>query len=440
MSESAPSTLRRDLVSAYVASATRIASWAAVSAIVYRELGEYAFGLLALIRGTIGLLSYTMLGLSPAMIHLLARRDHTSHRAILNSGMRLVVMGAGVGLVLLGAYVFAFDSIHAVPEHFLKIAPMTAFWMGVGILFRLCGDPASAVLQVQHRIALDNILLALAEAAWAIVVGLAVYEHSARIDHVAAIYAGSGLLLMAARWYFAGRLTRASSGIGGEWKTVRMLVAFGVMVVLAQLADYLYAPTDYILINRLLGPQVVSAYAPAVQIDAGLLVLVGGLAAVLLPKAAMAHAAGDSAAVRRYYIRGTFISIFLLLMAAAVAWMAGPLLLARWLGNPMPQTLVILPLVLIHTVIGGSSAVGRSILLGMGRVKAFTAAVLISGAANVILSFTFVYFMNLGLKGIVYGTVVAVVGRCAIWMPWYVLRTIGESNQILLTSPIEAIE
>ena len=39
----------------------------------------------------------------------------------------------------------------------------------------------------------------------------------------------------------------------------------------------------------------------------------------------------------------------------------------------MRPTQAILPLVLIHTVIGGSAAVGRSILQGMGRVKAFTA-------------------------------------------------------------------
>ncbi|MCC7349304.1 MAG: oligosaccharide flippase family protein [Phycisphaerales bacterium] len=440
MSEPAPSTLRRDLISAYVVSATRIASWAAVTAIVFRELGEYAFGLLALIRGTIGLMSYTMLGLSPAMIHLLAKRDHDSHRAILSSGLRLVLLGAGAGLLMLGAYAWAFDSLHSVPDNYLKIAPLTTFWMGLGILFRLCGDPASAVLQVRHRIALDNILLASAEAFWAIGVGWAVYWHAAQIDQVAAIYAGAGLLLLAARWFFASRLTRTSSRIGGDWKTVRTLLAFGVMVVLAQLADYLYAPTDYILINRLLGPQVVAAYAPAVQIDAGLLVLVGGLAAVLLPKAALAHAAGDSATVRRYYLRGTFISTLLLLMAAVAVWLIGPRLLERWLGNPMPETVAILPLVLIHTVIGGSSAVGRSILLGMGKVKAFTAAVLIGGAANVILSFLFVYAFNLGLAGIVYGTVLAVVGRCAIWMPWYVLRSIGQSNRIVLSSPIEAIE
>jgi len=50
--------------------------------------------------------------------------------------------------------------------------------------------------------------------------------------------------------------------------------------------------------------------------------------------------------------------------------------------------------------------------------------VLIAGAVNVIASICFVRYLDLGLRGIVLGTIVAVVGRCAIWMPWYVLRTL----------------
>jgi O-antigen/teichoic acid export membrane protein len=87
----------------------------------------------------------------------------------------------------------------------------------------------------------------------------------------------------------------------------------------------------------------------------------------------------------------------------------------------MRPTQIILPLVLIHTVVGGSSGVGRAILLGMGKVAPFTISVLAAGAANVILSYIFVRYLHLGLPGIIYGTILAVVGRCGVWMPWYIL-------------------
>ncbi len=95
----------------------------------------------------------------------------------------------------------------------------------------------------------------------------------------------------------------------------------------------------------------------------------------------------------------------------------------------MPATRAILPLMLVNTVIGGSSAVGRSILMGIGRVKPFAISALIAGITNVIVSWALVRFTKLGLVGIVLGTVVAVVGRCALWMPWYVMRSLRATEK-----------
>src|SRR5256885_15941253 len=66
------STMRRDVLSAYGASAARIASWVIVSAMVYRKLGADAFAMLTLVRATVGLLAYAALGIAPAMISRLA--------------------------------------------------------------------------------------------------------------------------------------------------------------------------------------------------------------------------------------------------------------------------------------------------------------------------------------------------------------------------------
>src|SRR5437764_1146102 len=76
---SAPApTMRRDMIAAYIAAGTRIAAWAVVSAIVYRLAGAGEFGTLALIRGTIGILTYTAVGLAPTLIRLFAEARHRS--------------------------------------------------------------------------------------------------------------------------------------------------------------------------------------------------------------------------------------------------------------------------------------------------------------------------------------------------------------------------
>ena len=205
--------------------------------------------------------------------------------------------------------------------------------------------------------------------------------------------------------------------------------------MVGQVADFLYSPIDYVLINRLIDADTVAVYAPAVHIDAGLLVLVTGLAAVLLPKAALAHAGGEMQRVRRYYVRGTLATAAMLLVSAIGVWALSPWIFELWLGNDMPATRAILPMVLIHTVVGGSSAVGRSILLGMGKVRAFTASVLIAGVSNVILSYVFVRYLDMGLQGIVLGTIVVVVARAGIWMPWYVWRSVKRATAMDETVP-----
>jgi O-antigen/teichoic acid export membrane protein len=153
---------------------------------------------------------------------------------------------------------------------------------------------------------------------------------------------------------------------------------------------------------------------------------VGGVASVLLPKTAIAHAAGEIELIRRYYLRGTLLTSGLLASAGIVVWIFSPWIFRLWLHDPMIATQSILPLVLIHTVVGGSSAVGRSVLLGMGKVRPFSVAVLSAGVANVALSYCFVRYAGLGLKGIILGTIVVVIARCAIWQPWYVLRTLKQ--------------
>lgn len=462
-----------DLLSAYAASAAKVGSWAVVSALVFRA-NPAAFAVLALVRGTIGILNYTSLGLGPAMIRALAdparsglpvpaapadagedvaaatsaaaapssssaviayaphgkARDpdpaKDALRMLFVNGAFLAVMTGSLGSWVLIAYLFAFDRIHDVPAGLLNSAVVTAGLVGAGTILRLMSDAPGAVLQTDGLIAVDNVLLAVADAMWATSVAM-LHWYGDPLVAAAIGYVLSGVSLLLARFVVAAtRLGLATLRRRGfiVRRLLFSLLTYGSLVALAQVADFLYAPVNYLLINRLIDPLAVAVYAPAVQIDAGLLLLVGGLSTVLLPKSAVAYAAGDARLVRRYYVRGTLAAGGLLLAAAVIVWAASPWLFRAWLGRDMPATRAVLPLVLLHTVLGGSSGVGRSVLLATGRVGAFTASVFIAGAANVVLGYVLVRFAGLGLHGIVLATVIAVTARCVVWMPWYVLRTL----------------
>jgi O-antigen/teichoic acid export membrane protein len=455
MAAGGSSSMRRDVVSAYVASAAKIGSWAIVSAMVYRDLSPTAFGVLALVRGTIGLLSYASVGLGPALMRLIAEETNRPRRAIpveadsptpgalsyhraaaghdpaygpYTNGLTIALIAGGIGILLTWVYAGCFESFHRIGTARGDVR-LLVLGIGIGTITRLVSDAPGAVLQTRGHIALDNCLLGLADILWCVLSWR--WTGATGLEAVGSAFAWASLLLLTGRLLIAGRIMGGLYGWGLiDYAVLRRLLGLGGMVVLAQLADYLYAPTDYILIDALLDERSLAAYAPAVQIDGALLSLVSGLAAVLLPKSARAHAAGDARTVRQYYVRGTIVSVGLLTAAGLCVWLAGPWIFMRWFGNPMPNTQLILPLVLVHTIVGGSSAVGRSVLLGMGKVKVFTIAVLIGGVSNVIFSFVFVKYLGLGLRGIVIGTIIAVVLRCGVWMPWYVLRSLRAGSPI----------
>jgi O-antigen/teichoic acid export membrane protein len=458
------SSLRRDIVSAYLVTAARVLAWIVVVAAVIRVAGQLAFAFLAVVQSTVGILEYAAIGLSPAIIRLTAEamRDDKNgsaappviaydspppHRtpavqAVYASGFVMALLTALAGLIFLGCFVYFFRSSKT-NINSGGVALELVIMVGIATLLRLMSDSAGAALQTSGKIFLDNLLLTSHEVIWAIgtVIDLFVFHLPWQRATGYALVTGS-LVILIARGVFSHHY---GSGLFEKWwrrcsvSLVRRLLVFGGMVVAAQMADYLYAPTSNLLIWRFINLATVAIYTPAVQIDGGAMLLVGALGSVLLPRTALAHAAGDPHLVRRYYVFGTLASFGMLLVAAPILVFIAPHLFQLWLGNRMTETCAILPMILIHTVIGGSSAVGRAILLAIGKVRPFTVSVLIGGVANVLLSFTFVYFCHLGLRGIVLGTIVAVTARCGIWMPWYTLRVLKRETRSTEASILETI-
>ena len=272
-SQAAPrvASLRRDVLAAYTAAGSRIAGWAIVSSIVYRRAGSADFATLALIRGTIGILNYTAVGLAPALIRFFALSPRgvdspaveftgsrpalvdgpAGERELFSTGIFVALASVVLGLGITAIYAGLFGRVNIVPPRLATAAPLAVMLIGVGTLLRLFSDTAGALLQTRGKIALDNHLLAASDVLWAI--ATAAMFRQAGFVMASATYAGAGLFLVVARLLAVRRLD------GGPWPPVfrsvrpdiaRKLLAFGSVILVAQLAEYFYAPTDYILINH----------------------------------------------------------------------------------------------------------------------------------------------------------------------------------------------
>lgn len=420
-----PSTTRRlllDLLTSQGSALTRFLSWAIVSGLLYRFAGRDAFATFALIRATLGILNYVTLGLAPALLHRLPRSQDPA--PVLAAAGRIALGALVVGLV-----VSALTGIVANPM--LSVGGVSAttctLCVGAAMTLRLVSDAAGAVLQSRGRLALDNSLLMVADLAWVGLLVLLPLELRRGIDAAGWTLLAVNAALLASRLAFSGQWRRHHAT--PHPLVLRRLLRFGAAVTLSQVADFLYAPAAHLLIRWFVSPPTVLAdYSAATQIDAALLLTVAGIGTVVLPRASRLAAAGDLARVHRTYLYATGFALATLSAAALATWLAAPWLLRAWFRDPMPGTVVILPMVLVHTVLGGSSVAGRAVLIATGRVRALTLSSLLAGALNVFLGSALVLATDLGVRGIVLATIAAVTVRCALWMPWYIRRTLRTST------------
>jgi len=211
-----------------------------------------------------------------------------------------------------------------------------------------------------------------------------------------------------------------------------MLVS-SLTISLGHLADFLYAPTNLLLLYRYVPSGEISRYAAALQFDAALMLLVGGLGAWLLPRFAVSLASGNFKAARREYVKSTWTVLCILILAAMTVVIGAPVLFRLWLGEMPAGQWLILAMVMVHTVIGGTSVTGRAVLLGGGHVRAYTIAAIIAGVCNVVLAYLFLAVVGWGAVGVVFATILVTAVRCGIWMPWFVLRKLDENDRVVTT-------
>lgn len=465
------SRLTLDLFTSYLLTAARVGSNVAIFAILYRYTNERYAATYALIRAMLMPLTYLFGGFNPVLQRLLfaptamlgkqpvstapteplpyatgryLQRGTPDEAAINYAQTNAVVLSFAVAvLVVLYGYSNAASDIHEFAITRTWQADSFVWLFGIGFILRLIAEPASAVLQSRGQLWLDNVISIGGEVAFVVLALRFIRWGNAATFFddwllLASNPNGTLFLGVADAFLVSGigvclfRTLAARIQLGFDLRplfifrraTLITIASGAALVSLGQFADFLYAPANILLINTFIHPSAVASYAPALQFDAGLLLLVGAVSTVMLPRAALAWARGDRALLRAAYVRASLACLFVLAGTALFVGTFVEPILRLWLGTVPENAPAITRLVLFHTVIGGAAGVGRAVLLGMGRFKAYTLSALLGGVANVGLALVFVLALDWGIKGIALATIVSVTLRCAVWMPWYILRSL----------------
>jgi O-antigen/teichoic acid export membrane protein len=416
--------ISRNGVAAMINSAAGLVSGIVLIPVMLRELGSSTYGLFALsmaIAAYAGLLDFGInatLTKEVAAHRSLGDRDGSGQISRIAStaffGYLLIGLGGATLLLLLalpGSNVFGLS--HGDATLFRQIAAVLALQVGLSLPLSVWNSVLSglqdyhviyAVSTVQTIVRLVVVLVLLNAGMG--VVGLVV------VGFFTACAAWIGNYAFARR-RLPGLRIRPSHF---DRREVRRLVTFSGSMVLWSLAGFSLHNGDRLVLGfneRLSG---IAEYDIGARLSLYSRGIVQGWLDTLLPHASELNARSDHDAMRETFLRGTSSLLAVYGLVTTCLIMDGGRFLRRWIGPHSGAAYAVLALLVAANLFQSQNLVGHVMLVGLGRIKAFTVAM----ACYPPLLFLLGWFASerYGVRGMAGAILVTVVIVEGVFMRW----------------------
>ena len=198
-----------------------------------------------------------------------------------------------------------------------------------------------------------------------------------------------------------------------ERKYVRSIASIGILLFIGQINSVIVSSTDNILISKLFTPADVTPYATAYKFFQILIVL-GGL--IIMP---MWSAFTLKKEQRKYdWMRRSLKKMNQITMAFSVGAIVLIFLIPPisdvWLQYHLEYDNKMLIIMAMYTIVYSFSCNYAAILCGVGKVKMYSLLAMLSAVLNIPLSVVLAVDCNLGVAGIMAGTVLTLMPSAVI--------------------------
>ena len=205
-----------------------------------------------------------------------------------------------------------------------------------------------------------------------------------------------------------------------EKKHIRTLLGVGSQFLIIQIAMLVIFTTDKILITQLIGPAAVTAYDVVFKLF-GLITFLHGLICFPLWSAyADAYHRNDMAWIKNMLNKQLKIFIVFWFAVTALIFMTKPIV-TIWIGPNIEFAALLAPMMGIYVLIAAWLNIFTMFVNGIGAIKPQLYTLIFGMTMNIPLSFYFVRYMNMGVSGIVLGTIFSLL-FAAIVLPIQVYR------------------
>jgi O-antigen/teichoic acid export membrane protein len=398
-----------------------------VMPILIRGLGDFQYGLWALVGSVLDCYGLLDLGVRSTLHRYVGRYKGTGERQALNEtvGTALAITCCvGVLVLALTAILVAvLPSLVSLPAGTRSTVRGLLGLLGVAIAVQFPCGVLGAYLCGMQRFDLYN----------ASSVGVAILRSVATVVVVRMGYGliaigvatlASSCLWLIVNWCLVTWVDRTASISlrHANWARMKELSSFSIWAFVISVGDYLRFYTDSTVIARVLTIALVTPFSVAARLVQYVKQVVIGFVGPLMPLMSALEGRGELPEMRDLFLRSTrwtaLLSLFLSVLLAA----NGEALLRHWLG---PKFLVSYPLLialLVGQVAELSQYPSNVVLLARSKHRAQGYWTLVEGFVNLCLS---IYWgRKYGLIGIALGTTVPMLVTKMIVQPWYALRTL----------------
>ena len=395
--------------------------------VLLHKLGDIGFGIWALSLQLGGYMSVLDLGIRVAVTryitHHHSRREREQIDVVITLG--LLVLGLlGILCALAGLGIaYYLPGLIELPAEIVSAARWTVVLIGLGIAVTFPGALFTGALAAVSRYDLIN----LRSAGTVVARGLLIWFLLSAGYGLVAV-AGVALLASCAGYAWEARLAwQVYGGFRLRLRrdqlipTFRPLFTFSLFAFLLGISTRLLLWSDNVVVGVFLGPIAVTFYAIGGNLIDSLRNALQSVAAVFVPLATSFDARGDRAALRLLFLRGSRLTLLLILPAIFGFVALGEDFISLWMGTRYAElSSAVLTLLAIPVLFAPLMLTSHQILYGISRHKYNAYFSIAEAVANLGLSILLVHRM--GLLGVAWGTVIPALVVEAVIVPCYTAR------------------
>jgi O-antigen/teichoic acid export membrane protein len=354
--------------------------------------------------------------------------------AVVSSALA-IFLASGAAAILISVMLAALVvPLFHVPDGYRLAAQVIVILAGFNVAVSLVSGVFSGTVTALHRFDLYNLI------------GIAISLLSA-VTIVLALAHGNGVIalalinlafIVAGGFAYAGVAFRLFPALKIRLKQcdrehLKMIFSFSVYAFLLQVSFNLIFYTDSLIVGVFLSVGMVTYFAIAGNLMFYSRALIGGISALMIPRASALETRGNGIEVRTLTLKATRFASVVILPIALTFLIRGSSFIWLWMGPEYAglsgRVLWILSLGLIFFA---ADQVATSIMLGLNKHRLVVLVVCAEAVCNVTLSMALV--RSMGIFGVAWGTTLPSLAVSLLFWPWYMNRALGISIRDYLVS------